>query len=364
MYLVLNSNPWFSAVSDYSLQMSLCLKQENKNLLYCAHQGHTQMDKKCKEAQIPFKHIPIHHQNMFDFLKSFCVITFLLIKHRHALECVVAFEGREHTILALTKLFFPFLWKRKKLIRVRGQAQIVKSNPLVKFIYKCLTDQLICAAQCVQKRILFQTPPPCTKIQLYGKHFQSSGSIDLSFAQLDRQTEICFLLLGRFDPVKGHDNAIKAYLAAQFPVKTKLIFLGRSENILTKDMQEKYLPLFSDGNKSLEIKDNLVENTAQWLQSIHFGLIPSLDSEVICRVGVEFLQSGVPVLYSNAGALPEVFSDFPQWGFQKDDIIDFTQKWEKACQLALQRHAFYELRKKCHAVGMEKYNGCVYLKLF
>ena len=40
---------------------------------------------------------------------------------------------------------------------------------------------------------------------------------------------------------------------------------------------------------------------------VSFRVIPSLDSEVICRVGVEFLQSSIPVLHSDAGALSEVF---------------------------------------------------------
>lgn len=42
------------------------------------------------------------------------------------------------------------------------------------------------------------------------------------------------------------------------------------------------------------------------MRRAHFGVVPSFDSEVICRVAVEFMQLGTPVLVSDAGALPEI----------------------------------------------------------
>ena len=62
------------------------------------------------------------------------------------------------------------------------------------------------------------------------------------------------------------------------------------------------------------------------MKNTTFGVIPSLDSETICRVGVEFLQAGIPVLYSDAGALPEVFSEFPEYKFKAGDVKELTQK--------------------------------------
>jgi glycosyltransferase involved in cell wall biosynthesis len=43
------------------------------------------------------------------------------------------------------------------------------------------------------------------------------------------------------------------------------------------------------------------------------GVVPSLGSEIICRVAEEFLLCGTPVAVSAAGSLPEII--FPGAGF-------------------------------------------------
>jgi len=68
-HLFLNSNPWFSAVSDYSLQIALYVKKNNP-ILYCAELGSTAMKEKCCENNIPFIHAPIHNQTFINFFKS------------------------------------------------------------------------------------------------------------------------------------------------------------------------------------------------------------------------------------------------------------------------------------------------------
>jgi glycosyltransferase involved in cell wall biosynthesis len=382
VYLIINSNPWFSAVSDYSLQMCLYLKKNNTPILYCAHIDHTQMDVKCKEHSIPFFNMPIHHQNLFDFFKSFFLVTSLLFQNRKKLKYIIVFEGREHTLLALTKLCFPFLWKGKTLMRVRGQAQIVKSNLFSKMIYNYLTDRVIFAATCVKERMEFQVPEHKYKIQLYGKDYldpaiksrddKGKSRDDKVKSRDDRipwnDNNMTFLLLGRFDPVKGHDCLLQAYLKAKLSCSTNLVFIGKSENLKASDMREQYLPLFkkesNSDHKNLHIIDEQIPNLQSLLQHVHFGVIPSLDSEVICRVGVEFLQSGIPVLYSNAGALPEVFCDFSEFMFEKNNIEELTLKLEMACSIFSDKSKFSELKKQAQTIGLQKYNGNVYSNLF
>lgn len=364
MHLIFNSNPWFSAVSDYSLQMCLYLKREKNPILYCAHIGHTQMDKKCAEHDIPFFPIPLHHQNVFHVLKSFYVILKLLIQYRKDLKHVVAFEGREHALLVLTKILFPCLWRDKILIRVRGQAQAVKSNVFSRWIYNHLTDRVVFAATCVKNRMGFDVPDQKSRVQLYGKNFPESRS---GFFTPPWGDGLTFLLLGRFDPVKGHDDLVQAYLKADLKIKSNLVFIGKSENLKSDDMRKDYLPLFESDlqhKKNLYVIDERISNLSAVLKQVHFGVIPSRDSEVICRVGVEFLHSGIPVLYSDAGALPEVFVDFPQFLFKKCDPADLAVKLELACAVFLESGKFEALQSQAKKVGKEKYHGDVYRNLF
>ena len=92
------------------------------------------------------------------------------------------------------------------------------------------------------------------------------------------------------------------------------------------------------------------------MQNVHFGLIPSLESEVICRVGVEFLQSAVPCLYSDAGALPEVFSDFPEFKFEKGNMLGLKNLIENTETIFKDKNRYNQLKLKAKEIGTEKYS--------
>ena len=166
-HLFLNSNPWFSAVSDYSLQIAAYTNALDK-ILYCAEVGSTAMQEKCRNQQIPFFNVPIHNQTVKNFLTSFLFLIKILIKNKDNLKYIWVFEGREHTLCSIIKSFFPALWKNKKLIRVRGQAQAIKSNIFSKLIYNKITDKVIFAADCVKKRVNFQIKNNHSIVIYYG----------------------------------------------------------------------------------------------------------------------------------------------------------------------------------------------------
>ncbi|MES2614922.1 MAG: glycosyltransferase [Bdellovibrionota bacterium] len=372
IYLFLNSNPWFSAVTDYSLQICLYLKKNNKEIIYGAEKNSTAMYEKCKEHNIPFRKIPIHNTNILNFIISFFKIVSILSSKKIHAKYVFSFEGREHTILILTKILFPFLWYNKKLIRVRAQSQEVKRKFLSILVYKYYTDKIIFAANCVLNRMQFDLPKNKYIVQHYCKDIQfnenkvenyifSQNMPVLSFQNLT------FLVLGRFDAVKGHDLVLRSFLNSNLLQPSQLVFIGRSENIKAKDIYETYAKnmdicteennryfLEKDGKK-IYIVDEKFNDLYLFMQNTHFGIIPSLDSEVVCRVGVEFLQSGVPCLYSDAGALSEVFSDFSQLNFKTNDVFSLQRKIEEAEIIFNNKEKFNNLRLNAKKIGTEKY---------
>lgn len=386
-HLFLNSNPWFSAVSDYSLQIAIYI-QAKENILYCSEVGSTAMQIKCKENNIPFFDIPIHNQTLINFIKSFYfLLKFLFINKEH-LKCIWVFEGREHTLCFLTKIIFPNLWKNKKLIRIRGQAQVVKSNFISKFIYNKITDKIIFAANCVKKRVLFDLINHNSMIHYYGKDISTitnplkEFSVQEDFPTL-KSHNLLFLVIGRFDPVKGHDYLVDAFLKVKFvdsqgnKVRSQLVFAGYKANINPKEMYKKYLNFFGEGKctenkfylkskeqeKELFIIEEKLDNIQNLLAITSFGIIPSLDSEVICRVGVEFLQCGIPVISSDVGALPEVFSDFKNLIFKAGDIDLLTKKLLESSQIFFNTDVYSDLKKKAKEVGVNRFSSKNYEKL-
>lgn len=372
VYLFLNSNPWFSAVTDYSLQLCLYLQSQNEDIIYGAEKDSTAMDKICLEHKISFVKIPIHNLNIFNFIISFFKIVRLLSCQKNRVKHVFAFEGREHTLLILTKFLFPFLWERKKLIRVRSQSQEVKRSFFSIIAYKYYTDRIIFAAECVANRVQFTLPKNKFIIQHYCKNInytehkltQYSFSEKFPILQLNHLT---FFILGRFDSVKGHDMALESFLTAELKGPSNLIFIGKSEGIKAKDIYSKFSKVCSHSiedenkyflekeNKCVYIIDEKFKNINVFMQNTHFGIISSLDSEVVCRVGVEFLQSGVPCLYSNAGALAEVFQSFPQLNFEKGNIQSLKMKIEYAENIFKNQIEYENLKLKSKQVGFDRY---------
>jgi len=116
---------------------------------------------------------------------------------------------------------------------------------------------------------------------------------------------ITMALVGRTQDIKGHQIALKA-LAKIKNLKIHLFFF-------VKDLEEYPDELISIkqimeddqlGNR-VTITDFLPD-LGDTLSLIDFGIIPSLASEVNCRVVVEFFSLAKPVIVFPTGSLPEV----------------------------------------------------------
>lgn len=374
-HLVFNSNPWFSAVSDYSLQMCLYLKQQDDAVLYCADKNHSKMQSHCESHTIPFRHVPIHQVHVFAFVVSLFRMIYLLSQNKKTLKSVVCFEGREHFLLFLIKLFFPFLLEKVQFIRVRGQAQPIKANFFSKILYRYFTVKVVFAAQCIQKQLPFRLFASRSCVVYYGKNLHVTQNTDAIYSfhsefEPANFNKLTFLMLGRFDPVKGHQVLLEAYFNAQLQTSSQLIFIGKSENIkvfdfyhtwakqfpICKHMGNRYMLQTQDGKKTIYFVDEFFIDTHVLLPKVHFGVIPSLGSEVICRVGVEFLQSGVPVVFSDAGALSEVLEDFHEFLFPVNNASALQTKLERAENCFLDTQIFQGLREKAFSIGKNKYS--------
>jgi len=117
-------------------------------------------------------------------------------------------------------------------------------------------------------------------------------------------------ILGRPSAVKGHRTAIKAMKrvidSVSMPVVLKIAG-GRNQERLEGFRQ--YAQECGLAEDRIQILGK-VENAAEFIAGIDIGLIPSLGSEMICRVLMEFLAFGKPVFGSDVNAVGEVIRKF------------------------------------------------------
>lgn len=119
-------------------------------------------------------------------------------------------------------------------------------------------------------------------------------------------------IFGRFDPVKGHrafmhifSQVLGLWTPDDGPTP-RLRIIGQEANLSTEKMAEYAATAFLRSGIDVVIENRRVENVAHLMSETAVGVIPSLGSEIICRVAEEFLLCGAPVLVSGVGSLKEV----------------------------------------------------------
>jgi len=122
------------------------------------------------------------------------------------------------------------------------------------------------------------------------------------------------VILGRLDPVKGHRDFMGKFatLLRKGPDlgwRPRLHIIGEPANLSVVQLQN----FAVDAGLSLEtdvlITATRVENIAEVMAKAVAGIIPSLGSEIICRVAEEFLLCGTPIAVSGVGSLDEVLME-------------------------------------------------------
>ncbi len=116
-------------------------------------------------------------------------------------------------------------------------------------------------------------------------------------------------LLGRLDEVKGHKVLIESLPLIRKKVKNiKVIFIGREEGVKWSKLK-KYAEKFDVANiieyTGYMSDDKIVEI----MSNSRIGIIPSLGSEAVSRVALEWMACGRPVVASNVGCMREVIKN-------------------------------------------------------
>lgn len=129
------------------------------------------------------------------------------------------------------------------------------------------------------------------------------------------------LILGRLDPIKGHEKFFKLFKALLdcWPKPNPPPFLrivGEPANLTKTELVESGQRIGLVYQEDFEILDERLPSVSNAMKQATCGVIPSLGSEVICRVGAEFLNCGAPLMISNVGSLPELL--FPKAGIDMD----------------------------------------------
>jgi glycosyltransferase involved in cell wall biosynthesis len=202
--------------------------------------------------------------------------------------------------------------KSFRLIRTRGDQRLPKANLVNRWLHNDVSDAVITtnSPMTCHFRDAFKVPE--------GKLHQILGGVDTdSFypdpaarARIRRElgygdSDFVVGLLGRFDRVKGQHELIQAVakLHGQGMTSIRLLLLG-FDSATPESTVRGWIT--EHGIESITAITGKRPDIASCLNALDLGVIASLWSETIARAALEIMASGVPLVSTDVGVLPDL----------------------------------------------------------
>ncbi|HOW28570.1 MAG TPA: glycosyltransferase family 4 protein [Elusimicrobiota bacterium] len=191
------------------------------------------------------------------------------------------------------------LGTRTALIRTRGDARPVRKRWWGAMLYG-RTDRVIAASKMIEVQYHARLDYPEERT-----HTIYPGQPVSPFVP-EPPGPVRIALVGRLDPVKGHDDFLRAIkdIAAEVP-EAVFEVVGEEKNIRRASLER------LAGELSLGRKvrfQGRIDDVGGFMRSCHIGVIASVGSEAISRVCLEWFSCGRPVVGTAVGCLPELLS--------------------------------------------------------
>jgi len=208
------------------------------------------------------------------------------------------------------------------LIRTRGTTRPLRDHWLNRKLHEDWIESVIVPAQVIasQLRQVLNLPSERLQVIYYPVNPSSIDSQEESEAQqsrlecldrlgIPRQCRVIGIV-GRIRPVKGQRILLKSFatLRKRFP-DIVLLMLYRDTNETEAEWQGLLQDLVESNLQQSVYLYGYREDVLEIMRHTDIGVVSSVDSEVICRVAVEFFSVGTPVVAFPTGALPEIIQD-------------------------------------------------------
>jgi len=208
------------------------------------------------------------------------------------------------------------------LIRTRGTTRPLRDHWLNRKLHEDWIESVIVPAQVIasQLRQVLNLPSERLQVIYYPVNPSSIDSQGESEAQqsrlecldrlgIPRQCRVIGIV-GRIRPVKGQRILLKSFatLRKRFP-DIVLLMLYRDTNESEAEWQGLLQDLVESNLQQSVYLYGYREDVLEIMRHTDIGVVSSVDSEVICRVAVEFFSVGKPVIAFPTGALPEIIQD-------------------------------------------------------
>ena len=260
--------------------------------------------------------IPLSSSNPWQLWRAYRRLQSLIEEQQIQIVNAHRSEGFPLLVLLRQRL------KSFALIRTRGTTRPLRDHWLNRKLHEDWIESVIVPAQVIasQLRQILNLPSERLQVIYYPVNPSSIDSQGESEAQQSRLECLDRLgiprhcrvigIVGRIRPVKGQRILLKSFatLRKRFP-DIVLLMLYRDTNETEAEWQGLLQDLVESNLQQSVYLYGYREDVLEIMRHTDIGVVSSVDSEVICRVAVEFFSVGKPVIAFPTGALPEIIQD-------------------------------------------------------
>jgi glycosyltransferase involved in cell wall biosynthesis len=296
---------WYNACAYYAITLSFALKRRGHKVIVVGDPQSPPMGEAQKLGLEVYEDLYLSHTSPGIIVYNIKRITDLVKKEN--IDIINTHRGEGHLVTALYRYIFK---KKIPLVRTRGDTRPPKNNVFNRYLNNNLTDKIIVTAETLKGSYLQNLkikPEKVSKISVgIDEEFFSPALPHLGWKNRLNMGggDLVVGMVGRLSPVKGHKYFIQA---AEFVVKktpqAKFIIAGQDAQIEASQLKEMVKESNMENNFRFVGK---VEDIRKIISIFDVGVVASTGSETICRVLLEYMAMGKPVVGTSVNAIPEV----------------------------------------------------------
>ncbi len=299
---------WYNACAHYAVTLSSALQKRGHRVIVAGDINSPPLKIAESMGLETFQDLYISYQNPGRFFYNLKRLSDLIEEER--IDLVNAHQGEGHLYVALVKKLFG---KNFVLIRTRGDQRKPKKGLFNRKLNEKWINGLITTAEVLKQSYLEQfslnqnrlinIPLGIDPDYFYpvDKNPGLKKSLDIS------SDELIVGILGRLSPVKGHIYFIQAAFEVLKEFK-QVKFLIAGEDAQVKSYRLKEL-VGKMGISDKFVFTGRADDSREVISLMDIGVVASIGSETVCRVALEYMALGKPVIGTEVNGIPEVIRD-------------------------------------------------------
>jgi len=300
---------WFNAEAQYALDLAVACRQMGHRVFYYT-QSESPAAVKAREKGIrTFEESGFNAKGLGGAIGIFpAILQLVKILIENRIDVVEVFRPEGFALIAavLRLLGIP-------VIRVRGDMRPVRKDILNRLLYKKVVSGVVASNTAIAGQLQQRLGSLSSLKTIHGgvdaDVFRPDGSaFDIRSQMQFPANAFVVGILGRLGELKGHADLIAA--AKSLLTTDKRIYfviLAKERSPVEIELREQIdsVPGLNKHFGFLRFQKNL----PAVLRTFDLGVVASIGSEANCRVGLEWMASGVPLLGTRIGVLPDLIDN-------------------------------------------------------